>query len=94
MIIDSIYFEGYLVYSTKRKNPTGRGKVGWSVGVKTSNMINHLKDIPVNINGQEFTLSDDEKLSSGVTPGYVRLSIGIEHIDDIIEDLDQALKKA
>jgi len=32
-------------------------------------------------------------LSSGVTPGYVRLSIGIEHIDDIIEDLDQALKK-
>ena len=39
-------------------------------------------------------LSDDEKLSSGVTPGYVRLSIGIEHIDDIIEDLDQALKKA
>ena len=38
-------------------------------------------------------LSVDEKLSSGVTPGYVRLSIGIEHIDDIIEDLDQALKK-
>ena len=35
--------------------------MGWSVGVKTSNMINHLKDIPVNINGQEFTLSDDDK---------------------------------
>ena len=58
---DNVLFEGYLVYSTKRKNPTGRGKVGWSVGVKTSNMINHLKDIPVNVNGQEFTLSDDEK---------------------------------
>ena len=27
----------------------------------------------------------------GVTPGYVRLSIGIEHHDDIIEDLNQAL---
>jgi O-acetylhomoserine (thiol)-lyase len=26
-----------------------------------------------------------------VTPGYVRLSIGIEHIDDILADLDQAL---
>ena len=37
-------------------------------------------------------LSDDEKISSGVT-GYVRLSIGIEHIDDIIEDLEQALNK-
>ena len=58
---DNVLFEGYLVYSTKRKNPTGRGKVGWSLGVKTSNMINHLKDIPVNVNGQEFTLSGDDK---------------------------------
>ena len=37
-------------------------------------------------------LSEKELLASGVTPGYVRLSIGIEHIDDIIDDLDQALK--
>jgi O-acetylhomoserine (thiol)-lyase len=29
-----------------------------------------------------------------VTPGYVRLSVGIEHIDDIIADLDQALVAA
>jgi len=29
-----------------------------------------------------------------VTQGYVRLCIGIEHIDDIIEDLDQALNKS
>jgi len=36
-------------------------------------------------------LSESEKLSAGVTPGYVRLSIGIEHIDDIINDIDQAL---
>ncbi len=36
-------------------------------------------------------LSSKEQLASGVTPGYVRLSIGIEHIDDILEDLDQAL---
>ena len=38
-------------------------------------------------------LSEDEKLSAGVTPGYVRLSIGIEHVDDIIEDIDQSLSK-
>ena len=38
-------------------------------------------------------LSTEEQLSSGVTPGYVRLSIGIEHIDDILQDLDQALNK-
>ena len=36
-------------------------------------------------------LDADELLQAGVEPGYVRLSIGIEHIDDIIADLDQAL---
>jgi O-acetylhomoserine (thiol)-lyase len=36
-------------------------------------------------------LSEDDQLASGVTPGYVRLSVGIEHIDDIIADLAQAL---
>jgi O-acetylhomoserine (thiol)-lyase len=30
-------------------------------------------------------------LQTGVSDGYVRLSIGIEHIDDILADLDQAL---
>jgi O-acetylhomoserine (thiol)-lyase len=38
-------------------------------------------------------LSSDELLQAGVTPGYVRLSIGIEHIDDILTDIDQALTK-
>ena len=33
----------------------------------------------------------EELLAAGVTPGYIRLSIGIEHPDDIIADLDQAL---
>ena len=36
-------------------------------------------------------LSAEDQLSAGVTPGYVRLSIGIEHCDDIIADIQQAL---
>ena len=36
-------------------------------------------------------LTEDEQASVGVTPEMIRLSIGIEHIDDIVEDLDQAL---
>jgi O-acetylhomoserine (thiol)-lyase len=36
-------------------------------------------------------LSAEEQEATGVSAGYVRLSIGIEHIDDIIADLDQAL---
>jgi O-acetylhomoserine (thiol)-lyase len=39
-------------------------------------------------------LSPADQLASGVTPGYVRLSVGIEHIDDILADLDQALAAA
>jgi len=36
-------------------------------------------------------LSPDELKASGVTEGLVRISVGIEHIDDIIEDIAQAL---
>jgi len=36
-------------------------------------------------------LSPEEQNASGVTEGYVRLSVGIEHIDDILADLDQGL---
>ena len=36
-------------------------------------------------------LSAEEQSATGVTPGYIRLSIGLEHIDDIIADLEQAL---
>jgi O-acetylhomoserine (thiol)-lyase len=39
-------------------------------------------------------LSAEEQKAAGVTPGYVRLSIGLEHIDDILADLDKALKAA
>jgi O-acetylhomoserine (thiol)-lyase len=39
-------------------------------------------------------LSAKEQAATGVTPGYVRLSIGIEHIDDILADLSQALDAA
>ena len=39
-------------------------------------------------------LSPKEQLSAGVTPGYVRLSIGIENIEDILADIDQAINKA
>jgi O-acetylhomoserine (thiol)-lyase len=39
-------------------------------------------------------LSPDEQLATGVSEGYVRLAVGLEHIDDILADLDQALKAA
>ena len=39
-------------------------------------------------------MSRDEQRHAGVTPEMIRLSVGIEHIDDIIADLDQALDRA
>ena len=39
-------------------------------------------------------LSEEELKAAGVTPDMIRLCIGIEHIDDIIADLDQALEKS
>jgi O-acetylhomoserine (thiol)-lyase len=39
-------------------------------------------------------LTPEEQLKAGVTPEMIRLSVGIEHIDDIIADLAQALDKA
>ena len=37
-------------------------------------------------------LSEAERLSVGITPGMVRLSVGLEHIEDIVADLEQALE--
>ena len=38
-------------------------------------------------------LSEEELLDQGIKPNTIRLSIGTEHIDDIIEDLEQAFNK-
>jgi O-acetylhomoserine (thiol)-lyase len=39
-------------------------------------------------------LSAEEQAATGVTPDYIRISVGIEHIDDILADIEQALGKA
>ena len=39
-------------------------------------------------------LTDEQLVAAGIHPGMIRLSVGIEHVDDIIEDLKQALEQA
>ena len=36
-------------------------------------------------------LNEEQQLAAGIPPEMVRLAIGLEHIDDIVEDLDRAL---
>ena len=79
-------------------------KGGLEAGKKFINsleLISHLANIgdakslaihPASTTHQQ--LSEDEQLATGVTPEFIRLSIGIENIEDIIEDITQALKKS
>ncbi len=39
-------------------------------------------------------LTEEERLAVGITPGLVRISTGLEHVSDIIADIEQALQKA
>ncbi|MGB1110297.1 MAG: O-acetylhomoserine aminocarboxypropyltransferase/cysteine synthase family protein [Gammaproteobacteria bacterium] len=76
-------------------------KGGFEAGVKVYDAFQMIKRL-VNI-GDAKTLSchpastthrqmtEEEQAAAGVTPEMLRLSVGIEHIDDIIADLDQAL---
>ena len=77
-------------------------KGGKAAGVKLINgvkLFSHLANIgdaksliihPATTTHSQLTA--DEQAQTGVTPEYVRLSIGIEDIADITADLDQALK--
>jgi O-acetylhomoserine (thiol)-lyase len=77
-------------------------KGGQDAGVKFINSVklaSHLANIgdsktlvihPASTTHQQ--LSGEEQLAAGVTPDYIRVSVGTEHIDDIIADFDQALK--
>ncbi|MGE5484477.1 MAG: O-acetylhomoserine aminocarboxypropyltransferase/cysteine synthase family protein [Ignavibacteriales bacterium] len=67
--------------------------------INSVKMFSHLANIgdakslvihPASTTHQQ--LSPEEQVSAGVTGDFVRLSIGLEHIDDILEDLDQALE--
>jgi O-acetylhomoserine (thiol)-lyase len=68
--------------------------------IEALELVSHLANIgdartlaihPASTTHQQ--LSPHEQLATGVTPDFIRLSIGLEHVDDIIADIEQALKK-
>jgi O-acetylhomoserine (thiol)-lyase len=76
------------------------GKEAGKTFIDSLKLISHLANVgdakslaihPATTTHQQ--LSSEEQLATGVTPDFIRLSIGIEHIDDIISDIDQALSK-
>lgn len=74
------------------------GRAGGSTFIEALRVFSHLANIgdakSLAIHSATTThsqLTDDELVAAGVTPEGVRLSIGIENVDDLIADLDQAL---
>ncbi|HNV23512.1 MAG TPA: O-acetylhomoserine aminocarboxypropyltransferase/cysteine synthase [Candidatus Omnitrophota bacterium] len=68
--------------------------------INSLELISHLANIgdakslaihPASTTHQQ--LSEKEQLATGVTPDFIRLSIGLEHVDDIIADIEQSLLK-
>jgi len=77
------------------------GKAAGKAFIDALQMVYHVANIgdartlaihPASTTHSQLTAEEQEK--AGVTAGYVRLSIGIEHIDDIIADISQALDAA
>jgi len=87
-------FGGVLTFQIKA------GKEKASELINSLELISHLANVgdaktliihPASTTHQQ--LSDEEQLRSGILPNMLRLSVGIEHIDDIKADLSQALAR-
>ena len=68
--------------------------------IESVKLFSHLANIgdakslvihPASTTHQQLT--EEEQAATGVTPDYIRLAVGLEDIEDIIADLDQALKE-
>ena len=88
-------FGGIITFGIKGGVDAGRRLID---SVKLFSLLANVGDAksliihPASTTHQQLT--EDEQVASGVTPDLIRLSVGIEHIDDILADLGQALRAA
>lgn len=77
------------------------GKESGKIFINSVKLAKHLANIgdaktlviqPATTTHQQ--LSEAEQLAAGVTPEFIRLSVGLEDVEDILSDLDQALRQA
>jgi len=66
-------------------------------GLKLAENVVHVADIRTCVlhpaSSTHRQLSDEQLVAAGITPGLIRLSVGIENVEDIIEDVKQALEQ-
>jgi O-acetylhomoserine (thiol)-lyase len=88
-------FGSILAFGIKGSPELGRNFIN---NVKLASLLANVGDAktlvihPASTTHQQ--LSEEEQRQSGVLPEMIRVSVGLEHIDDIIEDIDQALTSA
>lgn len=89
-------FGGMVVFGVKSDDPRAAGQKF----VESLRLFSHLANVgdvrslalhPASTSHSQ--LSEEDQLAAGLPPELVRLSIGIEHIDDILADLEQALER-
>jgi O-succinylhomoserine sulfhydrylase len=66
-------------------------------GLQMMSITSNLGDTRTSVTHPATTthskLTPEEKKASGITDGLIRVSVGLEHIDDIMTDFDQAIKR-
>ncbi|AFS77485.1 O-acetylhomoserine (thiol)-lyase CysD [Gottschalkia acidurici 9a] len=86
---------GVISFSIKGGRETA---VKFMDNLKLASNVVHVADIRTCVlhpaSATHRQLSDEQLIAAGITPGLVRISVGLENIDDIIEDIDQALNIA
>lgn len=86
---------GVLTFGLKGGLATGKKFIN---GVKLAALVVHVGDVRTSVLHPASTthsqMSEEEQLASGVTPDLIRVSVGIEDIEDIIADFDQAIANA
>jgi O-acetylhomoserine (thiol)-lyase len=88
-------FGGMVVFGIKG------GRVSGEKFINDLKLVSHLANVgdakslalhPASTSHSQLT--EEQQRAGGLTPELVRLSIGLEHIDDILADMDQALAQA
>ena len=85
---------GVMSFSLKGDRDTA---IRFMDSLKLASNVVHVADIRTCVlhpaSATHRQLSDEQLVAAGITPGMIRLSVGLEHVDDILDDIKQALEK-
>jgi len=88
-------FGGMVVFGIKGGLPSGKKFIDGLQLISHLANVGDAKSLAIHpASTTHSQLSEKQQRDGGITPDLIRLSIGIEHIDDILSDLDQALNQA